>query len=102
MLPLPGVDVKREVRFRDSPGKEVKTDGKSKSRPVPAKDGAAAEGIEGFHHSYAHRFSIFGGFCRVCITTQYCSVFACNALNCSFVAPGARTSKMTRMLSKPT
>jgi len=38
-------------------------------------------------------FSIRGGCSNVCITTQYCSVFACNALNCSAVACGALTSK---------
>ncbi len=42
--------------------------------------------------------SIFGGCCKVCMTTQYCSVFACRALSCSFVACGARTSKMIRIL----
>src|SRR5208337_5484683 len=49
-----------------------------------------------------HLFSSRGGCCNVCITTQYCSVFARNALNCSAVACGARTSKVTRMLSNPT
>jgi hypothetical protein len=49
-------------------------------------------------HRGAHVCSIFGGLCKVCITTQYCSVFACNALICSSVACGARTSKMTLML----
>jgi hypothetical protein len=48
-------------------------------------------------HRCAHVCSIFGGFCKVCITTQYCSVFACNALSCSSVACGALTSKMTLM-----
>ncbi len=42
--------------------------------------------------------SIFGGLCKVCITTQYCSVLAFNALSCCSVACGARTSKMTLML----
>jgi hypothetical protein len=48
-------------------------------------------------HRCAHVCSIFGGLCKVCITTQYCSVFACNALSCSSVACGARTSKMILM-----
>ncbi len=43
-------------------------------------------------------FSIRGGCSNVCITTQYCSVFACNALNCSAVACGARTSKVSDAL----
>ena len=53
----------------------------------------------GFHQleGRLHSLAIFGGCCNVCITTQYCSVFACNALNCSAVACGARRSKMTRM-----
>src|SRR5450432_1184382 len=52
--------------------------------------------------NYAHLFSIFGGRCKVCITTQYCSVFSCKAVSCSAVACGARTLKLTRMLSNPT
>jgi len=68
--------------------------------PKTAKENSNLAPRSGYSadHRYAHVCSIFGGLCKVCITTQYCSVFACNALSCSFVACGARTSKMTLML----
>src|SRR4029077_14846337 len=40
-----------------------------------------------------HSVSSLGGRIRVCITTQYCSVFSCNPRSCSGVAVGAATSK---------
>src|ERR1700677_4458545 len=43
-----------------------------------------------------------GGWVKVCITTQYCSVFSRRALHCSGVALGAVRSKRTRRRSKPT
>src|SRR5579863_8267117 len=49
-----------------------------------------------------HSVCSFGGWDRVCITTQYCSVFSRRPRNCSSVAAGATTSKCRRIFSKPT
>src|SRR5439155_1213532 len=49
-----------------------------------------------------HSVSIFGGLSRVCMTTQYCSVFSCIARNCSAPAFGARISNFSRICSNPT
>jgi hypothetical protein len=40
-----------------------------------------------------HSDCTFGGRVKVCITTQYSSVFACNPFICSGVAFGAAISK---------